>query len=342
MLNHLQSERNLDDEVCDESIADEAEESLNNFEYTIIPRCLPNETSLKLSTNVEPVTTFRANQIDRDLRKNWDIFYKRNGTRFFKDRHWPIDDISRLIEECVQNSGPSDSIPISVLELGCGVGNLLFPLLESHLYDRPPIHFFACDFSPRAIEFVRSNPHFLQVCSSPDTSSESSPRVPTSRCTAFVCNVATDDLSTLISAHLSPASPAAPSASSICTQNDQPLLSRDAQLEPSRVREGVDLATLVFVLSALPPSQMRGALANAYRALRPGGLLLVRDYALHDIAQLRLHRRRHWLPDAESAPTTSTTLDAPQQFSAGELTHSTATTSQPIQNVDSTPSLSCG
>jgi methyltransferase-like protein 6 len=38
-----------------------------------------------------------------------------------------------------------------MLEAGCGVGNCLFPLLEEDLN----IFAYACDFSPRAVEYVK-------------------------------------------------------------------------------------------------------------------------------------------------------------------------------------------
>ena len=41
--------------------------------------------------------------------------------------------------------------PLSVLEVGCGVGNFLFPLIEKN----ENIQFYACDFSTRAVEFVK-------------------------------------------------------------------------------------------------------------------------------------------------------------------------------------------
>lgn len=49
----------------------------------------------------------------------------------------------------------------------------------------------------------------------------------------------------------------------------------------------VDLVTLIFVLSAIPPARVEAALANLLRVLRPGGQLLFRDYGLYDLAQLR-------------------------------------------------------
>lgn len=41
-----------------------------------------------------------------------------------------------------------------MLEVGCGVGNLIFPLIA----DSSKYFIYACDFSARAIEFVKANP----------------------------------------------------------------------------------------------------------------------------------------------------------------------------------------
>jgi ubiquinone/menaquinone biosynthesis C-methylase UbiE len=53
------------------------------------------------------------------------------------------------------------------------------------------------------------------------------------------------------------------------------------------VPEGtVDFVTMVFVLSAISPSQMHSALLNIARLLKPGkGKVLFRDYARGDLAQ---------------------------------------------------------
>ena len=53
------------------------------------------------------------------------------------------------------------------------------------------------------------------------------------------------------------------------------------------VGEPVDVVTMVFVLSALAPETHVAALRNAAAALRPGGLVLFRDYGLYDAAMLR-------------------------------------------------------
>lgn len=44
-----------------------------------------------------------------------------------------------------------ESQKLVLLEAGCGVGNCIFPLLEEDLN----IFVYACDFSPRAVDFVK-------------------------------------------------------------------------------------------------------------------------------------------------------------------------------------------
>jgi hypothetical protein len=36
--------------------------------------------------NSRMISEFKQNQLEKDARKNWDLFYKRNETRFFKNR----------------------------------------------------------------------------------------------------------------------------------------------------------------------------------------------------------------------------------------------------------------
>lgn len=60
----------------------------------------------------------------------------------------------------------------------------------------------------------------------------------------------------------------------------------DARGLPASVAEGsADAALLIFVLSALPPDAFARAAGNVFRALKPGGVLLFRDYGLSDEKQ---------------------------------------------------------
>lgn len=57
---------------------------------------------------------------------------------------------------------------------------------------------------------------------------------------------------------------------------------------PSEVETcSVNIVTLIFVLSAIHPDNFTKVLANLYEVLKPGGLVLFRDYGLYDMAQLR-------------------------------------------------------
>lgn len=51
---------------------------------------------------------------------------------------------------------------------------------------------------------------------------------------------------------------------------------------------GADLLLIMFTLSAVTIPQQREMLRNAYRALKPGGRVLLRDHGVYDMVQLRI------------------------------------------------------
>ncbi|XP_038208689.1 tRNA N(3)-methylcytidine methyltransferase METTL6 [Zerene cesonia] len=174
--------------------------------------------------NSRMISEAKAAKLEREAKRHWDIFYKRNETKFFRDRHWTTREFQELI-----NFDPEQQIIF--LELGCGVGNMVFPLLEEGFSN---FYFYACDFSPRAIEFVKSNKLYDD-----------------SRIKAFCADLTTDDLFDNINENTA------------------------------------DIASLIFVLSAINPTMWSQVAKVAFRALKPGGVLLFRDYGRYDMAQLR-------------------------------------------------------
>lgn len=112
----------------------------------VAKRLTPEEIDRMKAQDSRLVSEFRANQLERDAKKHWDLFYKRNDTRFFKDRHWTIREFNELL-----GLGGSKSESV-LLEVGCGVGNFVYPLMEDGLKFR---QIFACDLSTKAIELFK-------------------------------------------------------------------------------------------------------------------------------------------------------------------------------------------
>jgi tRNAThr (cytosine32-N3)-methyltransferase len=63
---------------------------------------------------------------------------------------------------------------------------------------------------------------------------------------------------------------------------------------PPGLQEGtVDVVLMIFIFSALSPSQWNQAVHNIYRVLKPGGEILFRDYGRGDLAQVRFKKGRY-------------------------------------------------
>ncbi|EOD49284.1 putative actin binding protein [Neofusicoccum parvum UCRNP2] len=63
---------------------------------------------------------------------------------------------------------------------------------------------------------------------------------------------------------------------------------------PPGIQEGtVDVVLMVFIFSALAPSQWTQAVRNIYHVLKPGGYVLFRDYGRGDLAQVRFKKGRY-------------------------------------------------
>lgn len=83
----------------------------------------------------------------------WDIFYKNNKENFFKDRKWLQIEFPTLYSATQKDSGA-----INICEIGCGAGNTFFPILREN--ENEKLRISAVDFSPRAVELVKTSPDF--------------------------------------------------------------------------------------------------------------------------------------------------------------------------------------
>ncbi|XP_043860353.1 tRNA N(3)-methylcytidine methyltransferase METTL2A [Dromiciops gliroides] len=226
----------------------------------------------------------------------WNNFYKIHENGFFKDRHWLFTEFPELTphqnqsnmknheitehrgcgdglgeigsntqekhkasshsldqkdqkhptEEATQklchldintDSFPGASATYRILEVGCGVGNTVFPIL--HTNNDPGLFVYCCDFSTTAVDLVQTN-------------SDYDP----SRCFAFVHDLCDEDKS-------------------------YPM-----------PRESLDIIILIFVLSSIVPDKMQNAINRLSYLLKPGGMILLRDYGRYDMAQLRFKTGR--------------------------------------------------
>lgn len=59
-------------------------------------RTLTQEEMEKLENDRVLVSDFKQKKLETDAQKNWDLFYKRNTTNFFKDRHWTTREFDEL------------------------------------------------------------------------------------------------------------------------------------------------------------------------------------------------------------------------------------------------------
>ncbi|XP_073305690.1 uncharacterized protein [Primulina huaijiensis] len=133
----------------------------------------PQQPKIQIySTPNDEISGFWREKYERDAKKNWDIFYKHHQDRFFKDRHYLDKEWGHHFLEEGRHV---------ILEVGCGAGNTVFPLLATY----PDIFVHACDFSPRAVDLVKRHRDFTEA-----------------RINAFVCDLTIDDLYL----HISPSS----------------------------------------------------------------------------------------------------------------------------------------
>lgn len=143
------------------------------------------EELAQLKVNSNSTVTLEAETLlkyDIEADKYWDKFYEIHNNKFFKDRHWLLTEFPELAPDTVkkncmqptranaitncssneetytQTCNTSSTNANKILEIGCGVGNTVFPIL---LYNTDPNLFvYCCDFSTKAIDILQQNPAY--------------------------------------------------------------------------------------------------------------------------------------------------------------------------------------
>ena len=89
-----------------------------------------------------------------ELASAWNRFYDIHENKFFKDRQWLFTEYPELI---FSNSNQ----PMRLLEVGCGVGNCIFPIIRTNnLTEQSDVKLLCCDYSSTAIDILKQNSEY--------------------------------------------------------------------------------------------------------------------------------------------------------------------------------------
>jgi len=275
----------------DASSSDDDDDGLTRFLGTMVDRWDGYYKALSSPSTTTTTTTSRSGTPSNVLQmfpnefRSWQTPGKKGKRR---RRHPTTDSGSRpSSEEAI--IAPTE---LTVVDLGCGLGNdTLLDLVERQRVHRdeeetrreslsssspssasresssksPLLHVHFVDASREAIRKLRSDPRYRRATASDEESAEEPKRFATpAAITAQVCNLAS------------------------------------AKMTPAHLEQSADIALLLFTLSAIGPYRLRGrngkrpqspgmvnAVQNVASMLKPGGVVLFRDYARYDDDQLR-------------------------------------------------------
>ena len=117
-----------------------------------------DEMTKKAQTQIDEdgsiMTEAQYEKLEKDAKRNWDIFYKNNKTNFYKDRHYIKYEFLELVNTIEQEIAKKGSKVFTLFDAGCGVGNGFYPLLAEF---KDYLQVNCCDFSPRAVDFVKKH-----------------------------------------------------------------------------------------------------------------------------------------------------------------------------------------
>jgi SAM-dependent methyltransferase len=231
------------------------------------------EARSKLSQQGDSVSTYWKTQYESKAGSYWHKFYKRNADHFYKDRHYLhivfpelLNGAAPVTAEGTASAALPESSPQYLLEVGCGVGNAVLPLVELNCN----LHIVAMDFAASAIEILNKHP-FVHSCVDAHPAKCLQPSDLGYRYLRH--DAATNCSSSSSSGHTG--SVISPEDANRRVRTAVRCIVKDPLPVPSA---SMDLALCMFVLSAISPAEQLVALGKIAAVLKPGGKLLVRDY----------------------------------------------------------------
>uniref|UniRef100_A0A9L0TGN0 tRNA N(3)-cytidine methyltransferase n=1 Tax=Equus caballus TaxID=9796 RepID=A0A9L0TGN0_HORSE len=203
-------------------------------------------------------------QVDYEINahKYWNDFYKIHENGFFKDRHWLFTEFPELAP--AQNQDPLKDLPLEnkrseVPEYRSSEDRPGLIIEEQHKFSSNSLGHETQTLPVE--ESVTQKLSHLEMCADEFPGSSATYRIletnsayDPSRCFAFVHDLCDEDKSYPV---------------------------------PT---DSLDIIILIFVLSAVVPDKMQKAINRLSRLLKPGGMMLLRDYGRYDMAQLRFKK----------------------------------------------------
>ncbi|KAL9416773.1 hypothetical protein AB3S75_039878 [Citrus x aurantiifolia] len=234
-----------------------------DFEWETLKQEIENDPSLQyhlLPYNSSPEAAQEAEQ-DSDA---WKRFHSRHSSgKFFKERRYLLKEFPELV-----SCGGSSKL----LEVGCGNGSTALPILRGN--ENIIVYAFDCssEILERAKEFVDA----ADIGSVKD------------RFCPFYCDFCTAGFPEWLACNscLESFQQKQHDCFSDTEEKNKPHLKNLLRQDDCCIG-GVDFITLIFTLSAVPLQRMPTAIRECYSVLKPGGLLLFRDYGLYDMTMLR-------------------------------------------------------
>ncbi|XP_039792320.1 methyltransferase-like protein isoform X5 [Panicum virgatum] len=191
----------------------------------------------------------------------WRSFHRRHASgKFFKERRYLLKEFPEL---------PNSKDCAKILEVGCGNGSTAVSILRSN----ESITVFVCDCSKDTLEKANE---IISNTKGVDIKDRFHP---------FLMDVSKEFFPDWLFCN------ACKSSHDSCHEMRKQL--------PDFLREnqccvgGMDFITMIFTLSAIPFAIMPSTIEQCVSVLKPGGLLLFRDYGLYDMTMLRFlpHQR---------------------------------------------------
>ncbi|CAG9472552.1 unnamed protein product [Plasmodium vivax] len=285
--------------------------------FTLSEEAVQNEKKI-IESNRRVLRECQKEKLISEGKKNWDKFYHHYKTNFFKDRKWiriEFDHIFRGETSISEEHTGEGAAQVGctkekklVLEIGCGVGNTLIPLLMQYEH----LNCVGVDFSKNAINLL--NEKWSRVISLNEqlkgAAGEEAGEEAVEEANNGVGNEAGEDANK---------GGGEEASNGVCNEDNSEGEDGSSDIfELKRYRkmgnliktcvvdmtapEGaytqvcdagtVDIVLLIYVLSSVQPEKMKNVIYHSYRYLKRGGYVLLRDYGLYDLAQVRFANKK--------------------------------------------------